>query len=267
MDQAPARERPVTLNVPDRPAITRPDREAAEAVDDDRARPRRRPEGAEGLVAAYLAGPCTPPIARWAAGRGLTAGAVSMTSLAFAVLAAVWFSGGARGGLVTGALLLYASLVLGKVGAGLARRANPFTSGPASCGGRPPTPPGKYHPAVLDRVKEFAVYAGLAAGATASGGNPWWPATGAVALLSVRHTVAASYAASRTARRPPPSRRGLVVRRAAKSLRLPLGERFALISLTAAFADARLTFAVLLAWGSAATACALAGRVTRSISP
>ena len=33
MDQAPARERPVTLNVPDHPVINRPDREAADAVD------------------------------------------------------------------------------------------------------------------------------------------------------------------------------------------------------------------------------------------
>ncbi|MEV3924086.1 hypothetical protein [Actinomadura coerulea] len=261
MDQAPARERPVTLNVPDHPAITRPDREAADAVDTVHAADARGalPHGrAEpgGLVAAYVTGPCAAVVARWAGERGITSGAVSASSLALAGLAAVWFSAGARGGLVAGALLLAASLVLGQAGAGLARRANPFALRPD---------------AVLDRVGELAVYAGLAAGAAASGQSAWWLAVGAAALLSVRHTVSASHAAARHARRPRPSRRGPsrrggVARRAAESLRLPFGERFALIALTAALADARLTFAALLAWGSAAAALTLGGRVARSLA-
>ncbi|MES9543938.1 hypothetical protein [Actinomadura sp. NPDC000600] len=279
MDQAPARERPVTLNVPDHPAVARPDREAAHVVDsvdpvdaadpldDEGARPRGRAEPGEGLVAGYVTGPCGALVARWADERGLTAGAVSASSLALAGLAAVWFSDGARHGLVAGALLLAASLVLGQAGAVLGRRASPFAVRPD---------------AVLDRVKELAVYAGLAVGAAGASGeasakDAWWLAVGAAALLAVRHTVSASYSASRPARRSRPSprgtspralsQRGRAARRAAKSLRLPLGERFALISLTAALADARLTFAALLAWGSAAAAATLAGRVARSLSP
>ncbi|MEU9841260.1 hypothetical protein AB0C69_18780 [Actinomadura sp. NPDC048032] len=254
MDQAPARERPVTLNVPDHPAIIRPDREAADAVDTldaEGARPRG-PAEPGGLVAAYLTGPCAAVVARWAGERGITAGAVSASSLALAGLAAVWFSDGARGGLVAGAPLLAASLVLGQAGAGLGRRANPFAVRPD---------------AVLDRVGELAVYAGLAAGAAASGRSAWWLAVGAAALLSVRHTVSASYAAGRRARRPRPSRRGGVAGRAVESLRLPFGERFALIAVTAALADARLTFAALLAWGSAAAALSLGGRAARSLAP
>ncbi|MEU8120930.1 hypothetical protein AB0C21_19655 [Spirillospora sp. NPDC049024] len=282
MDQAPARERPVTLNVPDHPAVARPDREAAHVVDsvdpvdaadpldDEGARPRGRAEPGEGLVAGYVTGPCGALVARWADERGLSAGAVSASSLALAGLAAVWFSDGARHGLVAGALLLAASLVLGQAGAVLGRRASPFAVRPD---------------AVLDRVKELAVYAGLAVGAAGAAGaageasaeDAWWLAVGAAALLAVRHTVSASYSASRPARRSRPSRRGTsprgasqrgrAARRAAKSLRLPLGERFALISLTAALADARLTFAALLAWGSAAAAATLAGRVARSLTP
>ncbi|WP_141581038.1 DUF5941 domain-containing protein [Actinomadura sp. WMMA1423] len=266
MAQAPARERPVTLNVPDQPAVTRPEREAAtvdavDALDDESALPRGRAEPGEGLVAGYVTGPCAALVVRWADERGFTAGAVSASSLALAGLAAVWFSGGERHGLVAGALLLAASLVLGQAGAVLGRRASPFAVRPD---------------AVLDRVKELAVYAGLAAGAGAAGAaagqDAWWLAVGAAALLAVRHTVSASYSASRPVRRSRPSRRGPsrqdgVGRRAAKSLRLPLGERFALISVTAALADARLTFAALLAWGSAAGASTLAGRVTRSLSP
>ncbi|MEV4008157.1 hypothetical protein AB0K37_38745, partial [Actinomadura sp. NPDC049753] len=162
MDQAPARERPVTLNVPDHPAIIRPDREAADAVDTvdpvvaEGARPRGRTEPG-GLVAAYLTGPCAAVVARWAGERGITAGAVSASSLALAGLAAVWFSAGARGGLVAGAPLLAASLVLGQAGARLGRRANPFAVRPD---------------AVLDRVGELAVYIDSAwSGEDASAGS------------------------------------------------------------------------------------------------
>jgi hypothetical protein len=45
----------------------------------------------------------------------------------------------------------------------------------------------------------------------------------------------------------------------------PIGERFAVISLTAAVFDARTTFAVLLAWGTFAAFYLTAGRLLRSI--
>jgi hypothetical protein len=45
----------------------------------------------------------------------------------------------------------------------------------------------------------------------------------------------------------------------------PIGERFAAISITAAFWDARVTFIVLLAWGGFAATYTLAGRVLRSL--
>ncbi|MFI0486330.1 hypothetical protein [Actinomadura sp. 9N215] len=211
MLQASPRGRPVTPNVPsssphvpDYRANIRPDREAVDAVDD-----------------------------------GLTPDTVSAISLAFAVLAGVWFSDGARGGLIAGALLLCASLVLGAF-----------------------RPDG-----VLDRAGEFAVYTGLvvgASGAAASGVNLWWAAAGAVALLSVRDMMDASYAATRPARRPRPRR--TVPRWAGDVLGLPPGARYVLIAGTAAVAGARLTFAALLAWGSAAVAVALAGRVARSLA-
>ncbi len=45
----------------------------------------------------------------------------------------------------------------------------------------------------------------------------------------------------------------------------PIGERFAVISITAALFDARVTFIVLLIWGGVAAAYSLAGRVLRSL--
>jgi hypothetical protein len=45
----------------------------------------------------------------------------------------------------------------------------------------------------------------------------------------------------------------------------PIGERFAVISITAALFDARVTFVALLAWGGLAIAYTQTGRVLRSI--
>jgi phosphatidylglycerophosphate synthase len=47
---------------------------------------------------------------------------------------------------------------------------------------------------------------------------------------------------------------------------LPIGERFALISATAALGTPRLTFIVLLAWGALATLYAVPGRILRSVA-
>lgn len=229
MDQALQRDRPVTLNVPDNPAIIRPEREAAETVDDD-----------EGVIGA-LARRCSPLVARWAARNGLTPDAVAAVSLAAAVMAAVWFSAGTRGGMASGALLLCASYVLGRSG------------GAVPGGGH-----GGWPAAVLARAGEYCAYAGLAAGAAAPGGAAWWAATALVALLSVRDAAAGSFTLVRA--RPP----GTAARRAWNCLGLPPGERVALTAVTAALGGARLTFAVLLAWGSAATAAAVAGRLGRS---
>jgi hypothetical protein len=51
---------------------------------------------------------------------------------------------------------------------------------------------------------------------------------------------------------------------AKRSLVLPIGERFALISLTAALAGPRVTFTALLAWGSVAALYTMTGRILRS---
>jgi hypothetical protein len=47
---------------------------------------------------------------------------------------------------------------------------------------------------------------------------------------------------------------------------LPIGERFALISLTAAVATPRVTFVALLGWGAFATLYTGLGRVLRSLA-
>ena len=55
------------------------------------------------------------------------------------------------------------------------------------------------------------------------------------------------------------------VRWVKKMIAFPIGERFAVISITAALFTPRTTFIVLLVWGGIAAAYTLAGRVLRSI--
>ena len=80
---------------------------------------------------------------------------------------------------------------------------------------------------------------------------------------------------------PPPPRRSLPRRLLARWKRIdrlpgvrwikkmaafPIGERFAAMSLSAAFFDASVTFVVLLSWGGFAVVYTLSGRVLRSIA-
>jgi hypothetical protein len=81
---------------------------------------------------------------------------------------------------------------------------------------------------------------------------------------------------------PPPPARGSLPRRVLrtwhtidrvpgvrwlkKMAAFPIGERFAAISITAAFFDPRVTFVVLLSWGGFAVVYTLSGRVLRSIA-
>ena len=50
-----------------------------------------------------------------------------------------------------------------------------------------------------------------------------------------------------------------------KIIQFPIGERFAVIAITAAFFDARTVFIVLLAWGGFAMLYVLLGRTARSL--
>jgi hypothetical protein len=56
------------------------------------------------------------------------------------------------------------------------------------------------------------------------------------------------------------------LRWAKKIVILPIGERFALISISAALFNAQVTFIALLVWGSLATAYTLTGRVLRCLA-
>ncbi|GGL09384.1 CDP-alcohol phosphatidyltransferase family protein [Planomonospora parontospora] len=300
-------------------------------VDEDRARLEAAVKDDDGFFTTCFVSSWSPHLVRLAAGLRLTPNAVTGFSVGLAALSAVWFSAGTREARIAGAVLLYLSFVLDCVDGQLARYTRAFS------------PLGSWLDATFDRVKEYAVYAGLAAGyaagaaegTAAAGGTAgaaavrdiWTLAVAALILQVLRHMVDSAYSGARAdaavraaagralpgpragagpplvpAQAPapdPPSgapgdedadtgrgagrpdagrdaggvaglsrrlERDAFARWLKRTIVLPIGERMALIAVTAAVFDARVTFLALLAWGGLATLYMLGGRMGRSMA-
>ncbi|MFC6083204.1 CDP-alcohol phosphatidyltransferase family protein [Sphaerisporangium aureirubrum] len=266
---------------------------AMSGYDEDRARLNNAVKGADGFFTTYFVSTYSRFIARWAARRGLTPNQVTMISIALGVLAALAFATGNRAGWVAGGVLIYFAFVFDCVDGQVARYARKFGV------------LGAWLDATFDRAKEYIVFAGLAVGATVAGqGDVWTLALIALALQSVRHLLDFSFGAANR-RKPPaplptlalnvvddrPLREELSKRKTSKTttvrslLRLwsqagrfravhwarkmivfPIGERFAVIAITAAVFEPRVTFLTLLIWGGIAALYTLTGRLTRSLA-
>jgi len=228
----------------------------------------------DGFFATFFVSSWSPHVVRWAAARRVTPNQVTALSIALAVAAAAAFATGARAGLLTGAVLVQLAFVADCVDGQLARYTGTGT------------PLGAWLDAVSDRGKELVVYTGLAVGGAQTGvADIWLLAACAVALQALRHQADFAYAARRTSEEVPDDGTGPAARhvgaagvRTAATLEgsplrwvkrivvLPIGERFALISVTAAVAGPRTTFIALLAWGAVAAVYMVSGRVLRSLA-
>jgi hypothetical protein len=274
-------------------------RAAVEAVDEDRVRLAAAVKGNDGFFTTYAVSSYSWRIARWAARRRLTPNMVTSISMGIAVLAAVWFAAGTRVGMVVGALLLYVAFVLDCVDGQLARYTRQFSTLGAWLDAT--FDRAKEYVAYAG----LAVGSTAAAvGSAVHGGNVWRLAAGAMALQTCRHMVDFAFGAVKrhtggAAASPalplsapddsalgpppqaPPAANGLGhlairlssgtekmswLRWAKKIVILPIGERFALISISAALFNAKVTFVLLLGWGLVAAGYTLTGRVLRSIA-
>jgi len=250
----------------------------SEPAEDERARLDRAVKAQDGFFTTFFVSPYSKYIARWCARRGLTPNQVTVASVLLGVAAAGAFARGTRPALVAGAVLVQAAFTADCVDGQLARYTQTFS------------PLGAWMDAVFDRAKEYLMYAGLAVGTIAAGAEPqmiWLLATTAMLVQTARHAADFSFAAQQhtpaaiaeddVAPRPlgaaaDAARR---VSRASehgpavwlkRMIILPIGERFALISVTAALFDGRVTFVALLAWAAVAVVYASAGRVLRSVA-
>ncbi|MEW9527094.1 CDP-alcohol phosphatidyltransferase family protein [Microbispora sp. NPDC049125] len=253
-------------------------------VNEPQARLEAAVKSGDGFFATYAVSSWSRHVVRLAARMGLTPNAVTGFSVGLAAIAAIWFSDGHRTAMVVGAAALYLSFVLDCVDGQLARYTRRFS------------PLGGWLDAICDRLKEYVVYVGLALG-YAPGASVWPLAVSAMILQSLRHMVDFSYAgwvadaARRDAGRvrplrlldvpwddPPRQQKAGTVLALSRRLDkgaaywlkkivvLPIGERMALIAVTAAVSDARVTFLALLGWGGVALAYTTAGRMARSFA-
>jgi phosphatidylglycerophosphate synthase len=236
-----------------------------ESRDEERARLDSAVKANDGFFTTFFVSPYSKYVARWAARRRLTPNQVTVASMAVGLAAAAAFATGDRLGLILGAVLVQVAFMLDCVDGQLARYTGTFSSF------------GAWLDSILDRAKEYAVYAGLAIGAAASGHPVWLLAGAALTLQTVRQTFdlvfvaseGAGNAVSGAAGRALAFSRGLDATRGVtwvkRVLVFPIGERLAAISLTAALFTPRTTFFVLLAYGGFALLYLLAGRLMRSL--
>ncbi|MEV0233256.1 CDP-alcohol phosphatidyltransferase family protein [Nonomuraea sp. NPDC050786] len=232
----------------------------------------------DGFFATFLVSTWTRHLIRPAVLLKVAPNTVTGASIGLAGLAAVWFSAGTQGGRLVGALLFYLSFALDCLDGQLARYTRTFS------------PFGAWADGMADRAKEYVVYVGLAIGF--GGDGIWHLAVAAMILQVVRHTVDVTYAGAvadagrvgalwgRPARSLLESadggrakgvlglaqrmERDSAVRWLKKMIALPIGERTALIAVTAAIWNARVTFLSLLCWGGVAALYQLGGRIARS---
>jgi hypothetical protein len=121
------------------------------AGEDDRAARSAGNRSDDGFYSTFVLRRLSKPLTGLAIRLGLSPNAVSLISLAIGLLAAVLFALGSLPATVAAALLLQLSIIIDCVDGEVARRTRRFSK------------LGAWLDASTDRVKEFAVYAGLAA--------------------------------------------------------------------------------------------------------
>lgn len=278
---------------PDDPAQARTTEEALAASDEDDLRLAAAVKSRDGFFTTFLVSPYSRHIARWSARRGFTPNQVTAASFAVGVASAASFALGGRAAAVVGAVLLQAAFTLDCVDGQLARYTRRFSSFGAwldSVFDR-----GKEY-LVYAGLAVGATRSGdtvwlLAACAitlqtlrhhvdfayAAQQGSDA-VALARVPLLQPHEPGRSHWEAEPAANARPGGAGGLVaeVLRSARRMEggglrwlkrivvLPIGERFALISLTAALFTPRVTFLALLLWGGGALAYTATGRMLRS---
>jgi phosphatidylglycerophosphate synthase len=268
--------------------------------DEDRVLLDSAVKSSDGFFTTFFVSPYSRYIARWAARRGLTPNHVTTASLFIGVLAAAAFASGERWGLVAGAVLLQVAFTTDCVDGQLARYTRTFSklgawldsvfdrakeylafAGLAIGSSRAGDPVWLLAccAITLQTVRHMSDFAFGGAQQHAIGASAQppveQPLDGAAAAAEARRNGPrpAVMAASARAQSLPERLlaswhrldRSRAIRWIKKMVAFPIGERFAVISITAAPFTPRTTFVALLTWGGVAMLYTQAGRVLRSI--
>lgn len=232
----------------------------------------------DGFYSTFLVRRLSKPVTRAALRLGLSPNTITVISFAIGLLAALAFAQGTRLWLIVGAIALQVSLIVDCVDGEVARATRRFSA------------LGAWLDASTDRVKEYAAYAGLAAGAVIGGLSAWWIAVVLIVVQTVRHM--SDYNFSRIQRRreahvtPRPltdpddgaataggvleasarMNRRVGVRWAKKVVHMPIGERWLVLSVGALLFNGYVALLALLVLVGVAFLYTGLGRVTRTLT-
>ncbi|MGH3031725.1 MAG: CDP-alcohol phosphatidyltransferase family protein, partial [Gaiellaceae bacterium] len=267
--------------------------------DEDRVLLESAVKANDGFFTTYFVSPYSKYLARFAARRRLTPNQISTLSFAIGLAAAASFAVGSRASLIAGAVLLQISFTVDCVDGQLARYTRTFSKLGAwldsvfdrtkeyvvyaglALGARGFGEDVWLLAAAaltLQTVRHVSDFAYIATQRHALGSTTTVPLDqpGDQALADAIEARGPQVAAPGAAQPDPTPRERLLrgaiaavgrLRRSSllrwgnKIIRMPIGERFALISLTAAIATPRVTFIALLAWGAVAAVYALTVRI------
>jgi phosphatidylglycerophosphate synthase len=268
-------------------------------LDEDRLALDSAVKETDGFFTSFFVSPYSKHIARFAARRGWTPNQMTTVSMLIGVASAATFATGSRTGMVAGALLLQAAFAIDCVDGQLARYTLNFSKVGAwldSVFDR-----GKEYlvyaglaigasrgfdqdvwtlaaaALTLQTVRhmiDFAFAASEHAVLTAAPRLPLEQPDDVSPKPDQPLPAAVPAAAVPPPRARPAAALGIIasldrwtpLRWARRAFLLPIGERFALISLTAALWSPRVTFVALLAWGGLVAVYAVIGRILRSVA-
>ncbi|GAB3648691.1 CDP-alcohol phosphatidyltransferase family protein [Glycomyces tarimensis] len=255
-----------------------------EAVDMDAWRLGNAVKHDDDLFATYAVSSWTPKLVKLCARLGFAPTPITWVSIALALGAAAIFASGAGWWYLLAAALMYLSFVFDCVDGQLAR----YTQNFSAFGG--------WLDMMADRGKEYAIYAGLAAGAALDGSTAaaWGIAIAAMIAQTVRHTADTWYAVLldtavvRQARKretaPPVGRAAHLGHRlgsaseqvmgahrsplywAKRTIVAGVGERWLLLAVAAVAFGPKIAIAALLTWQLIALAYTSAGRLLRTFA-
>ncbi len=257
-------------------------KQSAAAISEARVRGLLANRVDDGFYSTIIVRKASKPLTRLALRLGISPNTITGISFVIGLVAAACFATGQWGWILVGAIALQISLIVDCVDGEVARATRRFTA------------LGAWLDAATDRVKEFAVYGGLAIGASVMGANVWWLAITLIVLQTTRHVTDYDFARIQRLREAElphvdirqrsdgrqGARGGLAgamqasarinrrsaVRWVKKVVHMPIGERWLLLSVLAVLVGPAWALGGLLIAGSIALAYVLAGRIARTLT-
>ncbi len=223
---------------------------AIESESDERIRGLLANRADDGFYSTMVVRRASKPLTRMAIRAGWTPNAITIVSLIVGLAAAASFATGSWVWVLAGAVLLQLSLVIDCVDGEVARATGRFSS------------LGAWLDAATDRVKEFAVYAGLAIGAGRNGDDVWWVAIALIVLQTSRHMSDYDFARIQKTREAQAPRADI----RDPSDPLPEGEGRLLLSVLSVVAGPKWALIGLLIAGGVALTYVAIGRIVRSLT-